>query len=218
MTSTTDARPGSETAEVSLVISGMTCGACAARIERRLNLLEGVEARVNYASERATAVLPADVPVERLIAEVSAAGYTAELPGLEAGQATDGPEEVDRPCPVPAPPAVRVRPALHASVRHVHCLLGGAESALRRVAVAHDRAGGTGRDLGGVALLPSGDPRRPPPRLDHGHLGVVGHRVIDAVVLVRHVLARHQPSRRTPSCSCWCIVRPAPSTWTWQPE
>jgi Cu+-exporting ATPase len=77
-----------ETAEVSLLIGGMTCGACAARIERRLNLLDGVEARVNYASERATAVFPVDVPVERLIAEVAAAGYSAALPP----QPTDGSE------------------------------------------------------------------------------------------------------------------------------
>ena len=51
-----------ETAEVSLLIGGMTCGACAARIEKRLNQLDGVEARVNYASERATATFPVDVP------------------------------------------------------------------------------------------------------------------------------------------------------------
>ena len=56
MTSTAAVLP--ETAEVSLLIGGMTCGACAARIEKRLNLLEGVEARVNYASERATATFP----------------------------------------------------------------------------------------------------------------------------------------------------------------
>ena len=68
----------------------MTCGACAARIERRLNLLDGVEARVNFASERATAVFPVDVPVERLIAEVAAAGYRAELPA--PATATDGTE------------------------------------------------------------------------------------------------------------------------------
>ena len=82
MTSTVEL-PTAETAEVSLLIGGMTCGACAARIERRLNLLDGVEARVNYASERATAVFPVDVPVERLIAEVAAAGYSAALPPQE---------------------------------------------------------------------------------------------------------------------------------------
>jgi P-type Cu+ transporter len=84
-----------ETAEVSLVIGGMTCGACAARIEKRLNLLDGVEARVNYASERATAVFPVDVPVERLIAEVEAAGYRAELPPQSADRPEGATEDID---------------------------------------------------------------------------------------------------------------------------
>lgn len=93
VTSTAELSP--ETAEVSLVIGGMTCGACAARIERRLNLLAGVEARVNFASERATAVFPVDVPVERLIAEVAAAGYRAELPPPATGRAEGATEDID---------------------------------------------------------------------------------------------------------------------------
>jgi P-type Cu+ transporter len=84
-----------ETAEVSLVIGGMTCGACAARIEKRLNLLDGVEAHVNYASERATAVIPVDVTVEQLIAEVAAAGYSAALPPGLADGADDQTEDID---------------------------------------------------------------------------------------------------------------------------
>jgi Cu+-exporting ATPase len=84
-----------ETAEVSLVIGGMTCGACAARIERRLNLLDGVEARVNYASERATAVIPVEVTVEQLIAEVAAAGYSAALPAPAADGAESETEDID---------------------------------------------------------------------------------------------------------------------------
>jgi len=87
--------PTAETAEVSLLIGGMTCGACAARIERRLNLLDGVEARVNYASERATAVFPVDVPVERLIAEVAAAGYSAALPPQATDDAEGETEDID---------------------------------------------------------------------------------------------------------------------------
>jgi heavy metal translocating P-type ATPase len=57
----------------------MTCGACVARVERALNDLEGVVARVNYATERATVALPRNVPVQRLIDEVTSAGYTAAL-------------------------------------------------------------------------------------------------------------------------------------------
>jgi Cu+-exporting ATPase len=64
-------------APVNLAIGGMTCASCAARIERRLNKLEGVTATVNYATERATVRVPADVTVDQLVAEVEAAGYTA---------------------------------------------------------------------------------------------------------------------------------------------
>ena len=39
---------------IELPISGMTCASCAARIEKRLNKLDGVEANVNYATEKAT--------------------------------------------------------------------------------------------------------------------------------------------------------------------
>ncbi len=93
VTATVDSRVEPATTEVSLLIGGMTCGACAARIEQRLNAMDGVEARVNYATERATAVLPADVSVARLIEEVTAAGYSAEL---RADDRTDeGGEEID---------------------------------------------------------------------------------------------------------------------------
>jgi len=66
-------------AEFSLAISGMTCGACAARIERRLNELDGVEARVNYASELASVAIKPDMPIERLIEEIRSAGYSASV-------------------------------------------------------------------------------------------------------------------------------------------
>ncbi len=78
-TSTEDtAVPTMETTEVSLFISGMTCGACAALIQRRLNALDGVEASVNYASERARVVLPSDTSIQYLVDEIEAAGYSAE--------------------------------------------------------------------------------------------------------------------------------------------
>jgi P-type Cu+ transporter len=93
--STVDAVADPQGAEVSLLIGGMTCGACAARIERRLNLLDGVEARVNYASERATAVLPAGVPVQRLMEEITAAGYSAELPPEQPRPSSDGADDME---------------------------------------------------------------------------------------------------------------------------
>ncbi|HTT00193.1 MAG TPA: heavy metal translocating P-type ATPase [Streptosporangiaceae bacterium] len=69
-----------------LVIGGMSCAACAARIEKRLNTLDGVEATVNYATERAyVARLGGHEPAE-LITAVRAAGYTAAMPAAAAGE------------------------------------------------------------------------------------------------------------------------------------
>ncbi|OSC38820.1 heavy metal translocating P-type ATPase [Mycobacterium decipiens] len=60
-------------------IAGMTCASCAARIEKRLNKLDGVNAAVNYATELATVTVPAGYDPQALIAEVQKAGYTAAL-------------------------------------------------------------------------------------------------------------------------------------------
>ena len=67
---------------VRLEIEGMTCAACATRIERKLNKLDGVEAAVNFATEEAAVRFDATrVGVEDLIATVEATGYGAALPG-----------------------------------------------------------------------------------------------------------------------------------------
>ena len=59
-----DAEQGSPSQLVELAIGGMTCASCAARIERRLNKLDGVSAAVNYATEKAQVDLSA-VGVDR---------------------------------------------------------------------------------------------------------------------------------------------------------
>jgi len=66
--------------EVELQIGGMTCASCAARIEKKLNRLEGVTATVNYATEKARVTVEGTVEVADLIATVEATGYTAALP------------------------------------------------------------------------------------------------------------------------------------------
>ncbi len=66
--------------EVDLEVGGMTCASCAARIEKRLNKLDGVAATVNYATERAHVRFPVGRDPAELIAAVEAVGYTAELP------------------------------------------------------------------------------------------------------------------------------------------
>ncbi|WP_017792748.1 heavy metal translocating P-type ATPase [Leucobacter salsicius] len=63
-----------------LEIGGMTCASCANRIERKLNKLEGIEASVNYATEKARVHTPEGYDPQLLIAEVEKTGYTAELP------------------------------------------------------------------------------------------------------------------------------------------
>jgi Cu+-exporting ATPase len=64
-----------------LPVEGMTCASCANRIERKLNKLEGVQATVNYATEKAAVEFdPAHVSPEDLVGAVEAAGYRAKLP------------------------------------------------------------------------------------------------------------------------------------------
>ncbi|MER6711443.1 heavy metal translocating P-type ATPase [Streptomyces sp. NPDC000877] len=67
-------------AEVELTIGGMTCASCAARIEKKLNRMDGVTATVNYATEKAKVSYAGEVSVRELIAAVEAAGYTAQEP------------------------------------------------------------------------------------------------------------------------------------------
>ncbi|GAA1351851.1 heavy metal translocating P-type ATPase [Saccharothrix algeriensis] len=66
-------------APVELAVSGMTCAACASRIERRLNKLDGVRASVNYATERAVVQLPAELGAADAIEAVRRAGYDARV-------------------------------------------------------------------------------------------------------------------------------------------
>ena len=64
-----------------LPIEGMTCASCAGRVEKSLNKLEGVEATVNFATERATVSFdPAQVAPEELVGAVEKVGYSASLP------------------------------------------------------------------------------------------------------------------------------------------
>ena len=81
--------------DIELEIGGMTCASCANRIERKLNKLDGVQATVNYATEKAKVIAPEGFDPQLLIKEVEGAGYTAALPkpknpGPAAGADGDG--------------------------------------------------------------------------------------------------------------------------------
>ncbi|WP_239064265.1 heavy metal-associated domain-containing protein, partial [Streptomyces sp. SID7958] len=77
-------------AEVELAIGGMTCASCAARVEKKLNRMEGVTATVNYATEKAKVTYAGDVAVADLIATVEATGYTAREPRPEPAHEPGG--------------------------------------------------------------------------------------------------------------------------------
>ncbi|MFF6785566.1 heavy metal translocating P-type ATPase [Streptomyces sp. NPDC012510] len=78
------------TSEVELSIGGMTCASCSARIEKKLNRMDGVTATVNYATEKAKISYADGIGVADLIATVEKAGYTAEEPPPPAPPTAEG--------------------------------------------------------------------------------------------------------------------------------
>jgi P-type Cu+ transporter len=86
-------------AEVELLIGGMTCASCAARVEKKLNRMDGVTATVNYATEKARITHPATTGVADLIATVVKTGYSAEEPAPppEPADAAEPSEGADDP-------------------------------------------------------------------------------------------------------------------------
>ena len=80
--------------DVELSIGGMTCASCAARIEKKLNKLDGVTATVNYATEKAKVSYPTTLTTNDLVTVVEATGYTATVP---TPAASDGEASADTP-------------------------------------------------------------------------------------------------------------------------
>jgi len=83
---------GANVREVELSVAGMTCAACAARVEKKLGKLDGVRATVNYATGTAVVTAPAALPVRVLTQAVAQAGYTATErggPGSAGAAAAD---------------------------------------------------------------------------------------------------------------------------------
>jgi Cu+-exporting ATPase len=91
MSSRPDTALTADAASVVLDVEGMTCSSCAARIEKKLNRLDGVTASVNFATEQANVHYdPTQVAAGDLIATVEATGYTAHLPT----PSSDAPDEL----------------------------------------------------------------------------------------------------------------------------
>ncbi|MGW9630854.1 heavy metal translocating P-type ATPase [Agromyces sp. NPDC055520] len=81
-----------DTRTIDLGIEGMTCASCVSRVEKRLGRLDGVEAEVNLATEKARVRFPASTSIDDLVEAVRQAGYTAHVPPAP-------------PAPLASPPA-----------------------------------------------------------------------------------------------------------------
>ncbi|MFB8104432.1 heavy metal translocating P-type ATPase [Streptomyces sp. NPDC056007] len=98
MASTAAAKtPAANASEAELMIGGMTCASCAARVEKKLNRMDGVTATVNYATEKARVTFAEGPELSDLVATVEKTGYTARplarpKPGRKPGQG-QGPEQ-----------------------------------------------------------------------------------------------------------------------------
>src|SRR5215472_17258178 len=98
---------------VDLAIGGMTCASCAARVEKKLNKLDGVTATVNFATETARVTFPPSVSAADLIKMVEQAGYAAAVPAPREALLARG----DDP---PEPPAHGGLRAPHTSAPPAH--------------------------------------------------------------------------------------------------
>ncbi|MDX2407653.1 heavy metal translocating P-type ATPase [Streptomyces microflavus] len=69
--------PAANATGAELMIGGMTCASCAARVEKKLNRMDGVTATVNYATEKARVTFAEGLELADLVATVEKTGYTA---------------------------------------------------------------------------------------------------------------------------------------------
>ncbi|MFZ9443290.1 MAG: heavy metal translocating P-type ATPase [Ilumatobacteraceae bacterium] len=84
-----DSKPSPTDDPVVLAVTGMTCAACAARIEKKLNKLDGVVATVNYATSKATVTgIDARPDASHLVSVIEGLGYGAVAPNIDDGEST----------------------------------------------------------------------------------------------------------------------------------
>ncbi len=149
--------------QVQLPITGMTCASCAARVEKKLNGLEGVSATVNFATETAAVDFdPDEVAPADLVAAVESIGYGASMPSAHAHHHED---LDDRGVASLRTRRRGVRPPRAAGprVRDGSCVRGTG------LGVDLARPRDPGRHLGGVADPPCDVDQPAPPSHDDGH-------------------------------------------------
>lgn len=91
---------------IDLAIEGMTCASCVGRVERRLGRLDGVDAEVNLATERARVRFPSTTSIDELLEAVRAAGYRAQVTAPSAPSAPSAAPAASVPSESSAPQAV----------------------------------------------------------------------------------------------------------------
>ncbi|MEU5051618.1 cation-translocating P-type ATPase [Streptomyces sp. NPDC021096] len=96
-TSTDTHAAAGSTVETELIVGGMTCAACVARIEKKVGRLEGVSASVNLATGRARVSHPAEVTVAEVVAVIEGLGFTASLPEPPAPDESASADDAGRP-------------------------------------------------------------------------------------------------------------------------
>ena len=134
---------------VELEIGGMTCASCAARIEKKLNRLDGVTAAVNYATEKALPSPTRPVTPQQLVALVEQTGYTAKSALLPARHRRQAVDELE---------SLRTRLGERRADRAGHRDGDGPGAAVPQLAVAlaHARRAGRRRGAAGRSTGPPG--------------------------------------------------------------
>src|SRR5260370_8592320 len=104
----TVAAPDGTEVEIELAVGGMTCAACAARVQAKLNKLDGVTASVNLSTERAWVSAPPNLSARDLVGVVEAAGYTAEVAAPPGQHGEADPAAADKAAvrPLRRPPSL----------------------------------------------------------------------------------------------------------------
>ena len=189
MTTTVDGGSGrAAVRRVELDVSGMTCAACASRVQTRLNKVDGVRASVNYATRVATVDAPSAVTSDELCDVVARAGYQAEVRTPGADERPDPDDAVARSLLI----RLAVAAVLFVPLSHLSVMFAVLPSTrFTGVAVDSHRAGVADRHLGGVAVPPGGVTQRAPwhgldgnPDLGRDHRG---HAVVAVHDLRPHI-------------------------------
>ena len=137
---------------VTLALDGMTCASCAARIEKRLNKIDGVRATVNFATEQAAVDFDEGVTTDDLVAAVQATGYTATVDRADRNHD----DEYRRRLIVSAALSVPVLHRLRGWARARAALDGVAAAVVGTLAVAAAQLAGTAIVDGLTAVLAAG--------------------------------------------------------------